>query len=56
MISIQSTRAKGHARKGYLLDLSVVDGMMVVYHNKLKNYDSVVSDFHSCDEFKFRST
>lgn len=50
MISVQSTRTQVHAYKVYLLDLSTVNGMIVVYHNKLKNYDSMISDIHSCDE------
>ena len=47
-----SLKAKG---KLYLLDLSTVNGMIVVYHNKLKTYGIMISYFHSCDELKFKS-
>ena len=35
-------------------DLSIGYGMIVAYHSKLKIYHSVISDFHSCDELKFK--
>ena len=35
-------------------DLSIGYEMIVAYHSKLKIYHSVISDFHSCDELKFK--